>query len=333
MKHFLTCVCILVSMQLYSSSADEKSSFLITEIRDYHVPTDTEITEVAKSFQNRISPKWGANKLVMPKTPTNLNLKIIRIDTSRNGKTNFVEEFRAYKGCRFSLGNGTYRLLNDHHVLKIEERISDNTSSISVTDSIIRVPSGIGAIKNDKQRRIAIYRYPLNSVVTLQGRIVDEKGQGIPNINIRGTPRCMDRYDVMCHEAIYVTTDGTGKYEFHNLSPASFDLAVRYFLFGRIMKDTFPSEKIFDFSISTRYLDEEHRKNIWKRVSVPLITQNNYDGLEKTAAAIRKLAVGSSMELILSANQDAIKKTLPVSTNNVIYVGDIILPNPKVKKE
>ena len=39
------------------------------------------------------------------------------------------------------------------------------------------------------------------------------------------------------------------------------------------------------------------------------------------------------MELILSANQDAIKKTLPVSTNNVIYVGDIILPNPKVKKE
>lgn len=331
MKYLMTWACIVVSIQLFSDTKSESVTFRITDIRDYHVPNDAEIDEISRAFMNRVTPKWSAGKLVMPKTPDDMKLKIVRIDAPKKGKMYYEKEFRATKGCTFALERGTYRLLNDNHVLKLEERISDSTSSISTMDSIVRVPSGIGAIRDERRRCITIYRYPLNSMVSLKGRVVDESGNGLSNVRLRGIPRCIDRYDVMCHETVYATTDAAGRYEFTNLSPASFDLAVRYLLFGQVMKDSFPSEKIFEFSIATQGLRTQ--KSIWKRVLVPLITQNNLEGIEKTASAIRKLAAGSAMELDFAAKQGPIKNALPVSTNNVIYVGDIVLPKPKVKKE
>lgn len=333
MKCFSALIYMAISAQFLFAASDESCSFFITDIKDYAEPTDAEITEMSKSLLNVISVQFGANKLVKPRTPASVKLKIMHIDTSKNMMASFAKDIQTGKGCSFSLKPGCYRFECDGYKLKIEERISDSTSLITVADSIVSVPHGGNAVRCNRLRHITIYRYPVAAMVTLKGRVLDERGHAMANVKVNGSPICMDEYDVMCHEEIYATTDEEGTYEFRNLSPASFDLAVRYLLFGRVMKASFPSEKIFHFTVSTQVSDSS-RSNGFRRIQIPLITQNNLSGLRKTAKAIREMAATTTMNQYFCTDMSRPEKTLPVSTNNVIYVGDIVLPakeSPKRK--
>ena len=97
------------------------------------------------------------------------------------------------------------------------------------------------------------------------------------------------------------------------------------------MKASFPSEKVFQFEI-TKKSDLSLPWSVRKRITVPLVSEHNLDGLLRIAKQIRAVASLQNAGVTKFVDEKEVLSKLPTSTNNVIYVGDIMLEKKGMKE-
>ena len=162
-------------------------------------------------------------------------------------------------------------------------------------------------------------------MVTIRGRLVDSTGNGVSGVSVKGGPNANDPYDAVWYLDSETLTGEAGAFEFKDIPPASLDLAVRFLLFGRIMKSAYDSERLFDFSW---WIDKTPKSCTATRreFKVPLISEQNLRPLLELSTHLRKINAMSDKETFRFIDENMVLQKLPVSTNNVVYVGDIVLP-------
>ena len=318
MMHKLVIVFLIaLSLAARADTLGKGCVVVIDAVRGYEIPK-SHGTGLMSKLKTIIPWKPLGSDLLMPRQPEGMNLEVV--EASGQSAERLVVPLKA--GREFTLDPGIYRLSCPGYALTIEDRLSDSNRRLSVANSTLRVFSSSkgGSVK----RHLTIYCYPLDTLVTVCGRVVDALGNGICGIELQGHPVTRDENDVMWHEQVFTKTDENGNFRFENLPPASLDLAVRFLLFGSVMKASFPSEKIFDFSISVK----PHSSSLQTqrvRVSVPLISKRNLTDIRYLAERIRGTGVSQDESGIRFVDEKRPLAKLPDSTNNVVYVGDIVM--------
>lgn len=308
----------LMSM-LMSVCADASGSrcvIVIDEVSEYKIEKRQESWLMSK-LKNIASWQSEGDRLLMPQRPKG---RILAIKGGTKGAVR-QQVVPLEAGSEFALDKGTYQLSSPGYALTIEERLSDNNHRLSVANSTLRVFSS--SKENASKRHITIYCYPLNTLVTVCGRVVDAMGNGVCGVEVQGQPVTRDEHDAMWHETLTAKTDEKGAFKFENLPPASLDLAVRFLLFGRVMKASFPSEKVFDFSISIKHGSSFQTRR--EPVSVPLISARNLPDIQHLAGQIRKVGQLQKDTNHRFADEKSVLSELPISTNGCVYVGDIVI--------
>lgn len=297
-------------------ASSAKCVIVIDEVREYKIEKRQESWLMSKR-KNIASWQSEGERLLMPRRPSGRSLEIK--DLTEGSVNRQVVALKS--GSEFALAKGVYQLSSPGYALTIEERLSDSNHRLSVANSTLRVFSPSKG--NSIRRHITVYCYPLNTLVTVCGRVVDAVGNGVCGIELQGQPVTRDESDVMWHETIVTKTDENGIFKFKNLPPTSLDLAVRFLLFGRVMKASFPSEKIFDFSISIKHNSSFQTQR--EQVSVPLISKRNLSDVQYLAGQIREVVMLQKDAANRFVDEKRVVSKLPISTNDCIYVDDIVI--------
>ncbi len=316
-KQALTVVSIILTNLLGAAEC-----LVIDNVSEYCVPDEKSVAEVSNSLVGHFRG-WIAHSLLMPKRPKGKKLKLA---DEMSGRT---YEMPLERGASIKLPEGTYRVRCDGYGLTIEEFLSECNRKLSMKGSV-RIPNTYG--RSNQSVHIKCFLYPIGSLVEIRGKVANTEGKGIPNVTLKGCPMIIDETDAKWHEAKTVQTDADGAFAFRGLAPASLDLAVRYFLFGDVMKASFDSEKIFSFSF---YVDEfplGYSKPSKSPVSVPLISERNAVELRTLANRIRSLGIPKDGGEFSFVDEDVALKKLPASTNNVIFAETIVLPSASPMK-
>ena len=221
---------------------------------------------------------------------------------------------------RLSLSQGQYRFECSKYDLALAELYCDQGWCIR-SDTIIQIAPDSVVGKGNKIRRICIMCYEKGSRIAVCGRIVNSRGSPVGNARVIGQPLTQSDHDY--HKAIYKKTDENGVFVFVNQPPASLDLATYYLLTG---ERTFPlvecGDKVIDFRVVA---GEDDNVAV---ATIPLLSESNYPILHDLTERI-KMSLPNDVIKVLQ--QKKVKDhLLPVSTNNVIYVGDIVLPDKKL---
>lgn len=318
---FVLCTIILTTV-FFSYALESKNVFKVEDIQEYVIPDNKTVTEVENSFLGFLKI-WVFHKLLSPVRP-----KEMPIVAKCMSGTDIGREFvlRLKKGHRFSLPYGRYKLYCTGRKIVWEEMISEQNRRRNLPDVELAVPPDCWS--PGKERLITIYSYPQDALVNIRGRVVDQNGKGIPGVSVDGFPCVRDPYDVTWYPATTVSTGIDGVFEFAGIPPASLDLSVRFLLFGRVMKSTYDSERIFDFGWKVKNLPSDSN-NLLVRGSVSLVSERNLKTLLPFGERLRTMNGNTNTDKLEFEDLSAILKKFPVSTNNVIYVGDIVLPDKK----
>ena len=316
---------IVTWVSVLACAIDHGNIFVVKDIQQYIVPTSKKIKGLEDSIFS-LSKKLVIHKLVSPQTADEILIEAKCVSGEKCGDK-FM--FRLKKGGHFSLPYGRYKLLCPNYELTYEEMASEQNRQRSLPGAELPVPPSNWMPR--KERPIKLYIYPKDSLVDIRGRLVNQEGKGVSNVSIRGAPYVNDPNNIAWYPDVEITTDATGQFEFKNIPPASLDLAARFLLFGRIMKPSYNSERIFDFSWRILGFSSKFETN-HLRFKTPLISDRNLRDLLPFADKLRMLNDRMGEDKLGFVDVSGILKKLPDSTNNVIYVGDIVLPEKRMLK-
>ena len=293
----------------FSRASELAQTVEICVAQEYAVPSFEDILNLQKKLRG-YNEKLALIRLIAPKNSTGGVLTVEHIKTHKRHIVSLQ------KGTQIRLEQGSYRLLRDgYHVIVGEERNGIHMRS----DQSLYVGK-----PNTSTQRLYLYCYPTNVLVTVRGRVLDYKtGKGVAGVAICGQPVPIG--ENAWYSLSETKTDSFGFFEFINVPPASFDVVVRFLLFGKIMHPAYNSENLFNYSVCVKPLSSDKAYSITRR-DVPLISERNLNelslfmrNLQMSEATIKKVGFKVGDESI-SLSQ------LPTSTNSVIYVPDIILP-------
>ncbi len=236
-----------------------------------------------------------------------------------SGETGGKHMFNLSTVSRFSLSKGEYRFECSKYDLAVAE-LYDTRGWCILADAVIQVASNSTVRKDDKVRRICIMCYEKGSRVAVRGRVVNSQGLPVGNIRVVGQP--LTQSDCDYHKSIYKNTDENGFFEFDNQPPASLDIATYYLLTGaRTSPLVECGDKVLDFRVTVK------RGEDVTFTTIPLLSEFNFPLLHDMTERIKMFLPDKAICLMQQKKEE--KPFLPVSTNNVIYVGDIVLPDRK----
>ena len=287
------------------------SKFHVMGRIEYCHPSESKMIEIEESYKNY--PKiWTAVKLLMPQNNPEVKIEAKGIGPFV-GKNHF---FLLNNKNQVILPNGMYKLECLTHDIYWGELYCENL--FVKKDQILRVPCGWFSV-NEHKRFLCVYCFEKGSFVNVSGRIIDDNGNGIGNIKV-SCSLDVDG-DRIFWDKIDVKTDKNGGFFIPNLPPASIDRVVYCLLYGNSK---------YGRSLGLGLLQaklEIGAGNVSNRIY--LVSEKNLLKIRPLAARIRSYGpMGGAKGYQYVDEQIALKK-FPVSTNNVIYVGDIVLPDKK----
>lgn len=259
----------------------------------------------------------------------------VAIQNLEDGKT-YIYNLRREK--RFNVPQGAYRIKCDKYDVSVVERRRELDYVINREAVFYSYLRDSGYLGYNGCRRLEVLFYPKNSSITVRGRIVDNNGCPINGIEIWGEPVLIS--DAYCYNtkrfdgssAYKTLTNTSGEFVFENQPPAAVELGVYYLLTGKRTKPMqCEGEVVFYFDIqvpgyypcgSFGCCKEYYQK-------IPLISAANLPALRKVAENLRSAMPEEARQQFDKMRKDPI--ALPVSTNNVIYVGDIVVSKEKEK--
>ena len=297
---------------------EKTNKFVVDDIQAYTIPTSQDISTLEEVDSSNLM-MWRIHKLVSPR-----KLDGIVLDFSFTNNMSRLMPFRQNlrKRCYFTLPFGQYKVSNQDYEVTLEEMVSDNNRPRKVSDAELLVPPGYWLPR--KERPIRIFCYPKGTLVTISGRVVDSSGTGIKGVCVKGCPDVNDPYDIAWYPTIETSTDETGTFRFKNIPPASLDLLVRFLLFGHLMKPSYDSERLFYFDYHIDRLPPQYTRER-RHFVVPLISERNLKAILPFANKIRALNSRMKKHMFELASEKEIRTKIPISTNDVIYVEDILL--------
>ena len=259
----------------------------------------------------------------------------VTIQNLDDGKT-YIYNLRREK--RFDLPQGAYRITCDKYDVSVVERRRELDCVINREAVFYSYLRGSGCLGYNGCRKLEVLFYPKNSSITVRGRVVDNNGTPIKGIEIWGEPVLnSDAYYYNTKKSDGSSTDKTltntsGEFVFENQPPAAVELGVYYLLTGKRTKPMqCEGEVVFDFDIQVPGYypcgSFGCRKEYYKKI--PLISAANLTALRKVAEKLRSAMPEEARQQLDKMRKDPI--VLPVSTNNVIYVGDIVVYKDKEK--
>ncbi len=219
---------------------------------------------------------------------------------------------------KISLPKGTYRFECTTHDISIAKRHNGDGWCIQ-SKPVVQIPE-----TNAVTIKIRVLCYSKGSRISLRGRLVNVYGQPLPNHEIYGQPLMSCRNDNDFHQSAKSRTDAFGRYEFSDLPPASLDIAVQYMLMDarRCSSLTASGDKVLNFAITAQ------KDGCTVSTNVPLLSAGNLVGVQHISKRIWE-ALPTEMKANITKAKPISSPHIPVSTNNVIYVGDIVLPGKK----
>ena len=264
-------------------------------------------------------PKLALKRMFMSKSGVDVDVIARKIDCIEN-KT---YTFNLRKTNRIVLPEGKYRLECEKYEISLAEAYGEHAWCIKPTP-LIQAGSDSNAERKTQARKIRIMCYDKGTRICIRGRVLDALGNPIRNSRVIGQPLTLADQDY--HQAIYRQTDDKGQFEFTDQPPASLDVASYYLLTGEITSPLVETgDKVFEFRVTVG-----SGTNLTSIV-IPLISENNLPALRFLAEEIRSSLSDDAKDL-LSCKEMAFP-CFPISTNNVIYVGDIVLPEKGASKK
>ena len=247
----------------------------------------------------------------------NVDVDIVLYKLSGRGKEKRVLNLKT--ASRLSLSQGEYRFECSRYDLALAESHGDQGWCIRA-DAIIQIASDSVVGDGNKVRQICIMCYEKGSRVAVCGRVVNSRGRPVGNVRVVGEPLTLCNRDY--HKSVYKKTDENGVFEFVNQPPASLDIATYYLLTGERTSSLIESgDKVMDFRVVAG------EGNNVAVATIPLLSESNFPLLRDLTEQIKKSLPDNVIKLLQHKKVGA--HLFPVSTNNVIYVGDIVLPDKK----
>lgn len=318
--NILTYGIIMLTFSVYAQNLENR--FVIKDIQMYAVPTERDVLE-AKDKMFGFARKLMFHHLVSPRKLKSIMVDIVCQDGEDKGAMRTIE---LHRNRTFTLPHGRYKLMRHGYHLIIEEMINDQNFIRMGAERCLSVPEE--SWQPRKERSIRIFCYPDINMVTIRGRIVNKKHEGVPNIVINCHPEIADTREATRYIDMETQTDQSGAFEFKDIPPASLDLAVRFLLFGRMMKASYNSERLFYSKLFFKDYAVNHTE-MKHKLTIPLVTADNLKELRVFADGLRSLNETLDDNKLDFIDEKTALDKLPVSTNNVIYVGDIVLPGKK----
>lgn len=240
--------------------------------------------------------------------------------TVRNVKGGEGRTFNLKRGRRLNLPAGRYRVTCDTYDISVAERQGEREFCIS-RESVFDAGSGA----------VDVLFYPKGSSVTVKGRVVDAKGRPLAGVEVYGTPDLQsDAYFYNNRKtdgspSCKTRTDADGVFVFENEPPAAVELGVHYLLTGKTTRPMqSEGEVALDFCIHIPgYCSELSREDGEFRRKVKLLAAANLPALRKVAEKLRASATGEVARWFEEEGRRPV--ALPASTNNVVYVGDVVV--------
>ena len=304
-KYLWVCVLAFYPYMVFSSKFHVKGS-----VEYYHL-LESEMTEIEESYKN-YSKIWTHVKLLMPQSNPKIKIEAQGIGSS-TGENHF---FFLDNKSHVTLPKGMYKLECLTHDIYWGELYSENL--FVKKDQILRVPCGWFSV-NENNRFLCVYCFERGSFVNVSGRVIDDNGNGVGGIKVSCSLNVDE--DKVSWDKFDAKTDKDGKFLILNLPPASIDRVVYYLLYGN-------SKYGRSFGLGLLYANLEIGiGNTSSRFC--LVSEKNLRKVRSLAARIRSYGpMGGAKGYQYVDEQIALDK-FPVSTNNVIYVGDIVLPDRK----
>ena len=264
-------------------------------------------------------PKLALKRMFMPKQDVNVNVIARQIDCIE--KKTYT--FNLKNPNRIVLPKGKYRFECEEYEISLAEAYGEHAWCIKPAP-LIQAVSDSAADRRTQVRKTRIMCYDKGTRVCIRGRVLDTLGNPIRNSRVIGQPLTLADQDY--HQAIYQQTDDEGQFEFPDQPPASLDVASYYLLTGEITSPLVEiGDKVFEFRVTVG-----SDTNLTS-TTIPLVSENNLPALRFLAEKIR-VALSDDAKDLLSRKGMAFPY-FPISTNNVIYVGDIVLPEKRVTEK
>lgn len=283
----------------------------------------------------KLAGNWGMFRFSLHKVWD----RRIGVDTDvsiRNLENNKTYVYNLRKKKRFNLPMGTYRIECDKYDVSLVEKRRELDYVINREAIFYSYVRDSGYLGFEGCRQLDVLFYPKDSSIKVQGRVVDDKGNPMADVEVWGEPVLIS--DAYCYDtqkkdgrSTYKTlTNANGVFVFKNQPPAAVELGVYYLLTGETTKPMQREGEVvwnFDIQIPGYYPcgAPECRKEFYQKI--PLISADNLPALREVAEKFR-----SAMPEDARRQFDKVRKNpivLPVSTNNVIYVGDLVVRKNK----
>lgn len=261
--------------------------------------------------------------------------------TIRNVEDGKTYTYNLKRKKRFNLPEGGYRLSCDKYDVSVVECKGELNYSINRENVFYSYVNGNSVYTGYRGcRRLEVLFYPKGSSVTVKGRIVDENKHPIVGVEVCGSPKLQSEADSYYYcskksdgsstdEAI---TNANGEFVFENEPPTAVELGVFYLLTGKSTKPMQRAGEVaLEFCISVRgYKFPSPSGYYIGHYYVPLLSASNLPALRKVADKLWSYMPEDGKATLNKMKVDAI--ALPVSTNNVIYVGDLVVRKDEAQK-
>lgn len=287
----------------YSAVAE---SFLLKGLTEYRDISKNELQRI-KSENVNLSELMSL--FIAKSNPdTKVSLKRLKPDS---GNTRY---FSLSHTNHFELGKGIYKFETLQCDILLGELIEERLFIYSTP--VITVPASHSSVY--RPRRLFILCYPPKTFVSIRGRMIDVCGNCISGLDVTCQP--LNRTEWAVHEYMETKTDHNGCFMFEGLPPASMDAVVHLLLYGKGNRNNFGKTSV----LNARIFPAENPA-LFK--DIKLVSSANLLPIIELATCMRNRMPIKMLKRSIDMN--TVVNKFPVSTNNVIYVGDIVLPDRK----
>lgn len=294
------------------------SQFLLDATLEHMPPQEGLVSSIEKNDTDYTGVRTLI-RLLTPQRHPDVRVRIKRIgDSSGNSCLVNLRETR-----QLTLPDGQYSIDSPTHDIYFGEMYHE---SVYVKDEqLLRVPCGWFAA-NENSRYLRMFCFPKGSLVDVTGRVVDSRGKGLNDVRIECSLLFDD--DNLFWDGFAAKSGKDGKFLIRNIPPASIDRVVFCLLYGTPERGPSFGTGIFYANLKVETGELKSHKRIC------LVSERNLSEVIPLAARIRSYGPIGGPNGFQYVDEDRALRAFPISTNNVIYVGDVVLPakeSPKRK--
>ena len=307
MKFLPFVFCVLLSFFVVASQ------FHVTGTIEQWTPEKTFIEKVETKLKD-LPRIYTAINLLEPQAHPSIDIKIRDVRNPLEG----VRFINLKDNRPLVLPTGQYTFECSTHDIYFGEMYHE--TEYVKSDQVLRVPTG-WFHADENNRILKIYLFEKGSLIDISGRVIDSSGKGLDGILV-SCSLLLDN-DKLFWDTFKTHTTPNGDFTIPKLPPASIDKVVHFLLYGN---------STYGRSLGIGLLQAElqiGRNHIELRKRVKLVSRRNLLPIKTRATKIREYGVLGGPKGFQYIDENFAIKEFPVSTNNIIHVGNIILPLEK----